>query len=128
MKKKLYSIAFLLFGLIATTAQTKEFITISGKIKSYNTQSGYACFFVDPAMVKNGATAGLGNKAGKACYDSKLGAGIPINFDGLPIEGDYTSVPPADVLIIVKGRWKTAPYPNHGTVYTLRATEWEPFF
>ena len=106
------------------SAQSKEFITIAGRITAYNSNTGYACFFVDQEMVDAGVTIGLGNQSGTKCTSPEYGKGIPINLNGLPLEGDYTT-PPSDetVLVSVKGRFR-----NVGKAYELQATQLEPFF
>ncbi|MNK00655.1 hypothetical protein D3C87_184440 [compost metagenome] len=125
MKKIFYIICLLFASIVMANAQS--IVTLKGKIKFFKTETN-ACFFVDPDMVKAGVASGLGTKAGNACLDNKYGKGAAINFDGLKIDGEYSTPPKEDVLVEVKGYWKVSISKTKVKTYKFMATEWEPFF
>lgn len=127
MKTYIYSFYLILMGSVLINAQSDEFVTIKGIVKSYKSENN-ACFYVDKEMVEQGIATGLGNKAGKICTDKKYGQGVLINFSGLNTEGDYATPPDQNILIEVRGRWVTSDVENYGKASTFHATEWEPFF
>lgn len=106
-----------------------EIITFSGEVQSYDTNTGYGCFFVYQEMVELEITQGLGSKAESGvCTDTKLGKGVPVNFSGLDSESNYPNVPVENVLIEVKGYWKIEFYQNKNNVNVFYVIEYEPFF
>ncbi len=124
MKKLVYSICMMTVGFAIANAQSKEPITISGKVLSYNQKSGYGCLYVDPEMVNAGVAKALGSKTiGSKCISKKYGNGVPVNLSRLNPESDYSYIPQEDVLISVTGRWV-----KKGETYEFHTTEWEPFF
>lgn len=127
MKKYIYSFYLILMGSIIINAQSDEFVTIKGVVKSYQSETN-ACFFVDKDMVEQGITKSLGNKSSKNCADPKYGKGALINFDGLNIDGDYAMPPNENILIEIRGRWMTSDHEKYGKTTVFHATEWEPFF
>ncbi len=123
MRKLVYGICIMLANITIVNAQSKS-VTIAGKVLSYNENSGYGCFYVDPEMVKAGVAVGLGSKAvGSKCISEKYGNGVPVSFSGLKKDADYSFVPQEDVLISVTGKWV-----KKGENYEFQTTEWEPFF
>lgn len=127
MKKYIYSFYLILVYSLILNAQSIEFVTIKGIVKSYQSETT-ACLFVDKEMVGQGITMSLGNKASKICTDKKYEQGVLINFEGLNTEGDYATPPDQNILIEVRGRWVTSNIENYGKTSILHATEWEPFF
>lgn len=112
----------------AILQSTIDTITISGKVKAFNAD-GSACFFVDPERVEQNITLGLGDKTAQAlCTDSQYGNGVPVVFVDLDPNSYYPDPPQEDVLILVKGQWKTMTYQGKERVSVLYVSAYEPFF
>lgn len=114
----------MLANMTIVNAQSKEAVTIAGKVFSYNINTGYGCFYVDPEMIKAGVAEGLGNKtSGSKCISKIYGKGVAINFSSLKKDADYSSAPQENVLISVTGK-----FIKKDQTYEFQTTEWEPFF
>ncbi len=102
-------------------------IAFSGKV-FYSTQNS-ACFFVDPEMIKQEITDGLGDKAESGtCTNPTYGNGVPVIFSELDKNSDYPTPPTEDVLVIIKGYWKTETYQGKENIAVFYVKEYQPFF
>ncbi|MDD3772969.1 MAG: hypothetical protein RBT46_08775 [Weeksellaceae bacterium] len=120
MKKYIYSLVFLFFGLSVLTAQSTKLV---GKIK-INPTSKVTCFYVDQEMVDVGIVQPLGNKVNTSCQDSKYGTGTVLDFNKLDSNSDYPDLPMENTLIEIAGNWKKSDFESY-IFYVIR---WEPFF
>lgn len=110
------------------SVEEKNLVTLSGRVLGYKTDHS-ACFFVDAEMVKQGITDNLGNKAESSrCIDSAYGKGVLLVFSELDQNSDYPMFPAEDILILIKGYWKTESVENKEDVAVFYVIEYEPFF
>lgn len=114
----------MLANMTMINAQSKEIITIAGKVFSYNMDSHSGCFYIDHEMIEAGVAKELGNKfANSKCVSKTYGKGGSISFSRLKENADYPHAPQEDILISVTGIWLMK-----GQIYEFQAIEWEPFF